>query len=309
MDDLILGDNQQYDLPPGMHKFATIELGNNSSIRFSSTVSIIVKKLTSGADSKIEYVSPISTAPANNMFTLNAIDASGVKGLNFLGDGFSQEGFKEGDRGPDGGIGSDAGGSSLTYPGGSDAGAGGDAPSPAGTGPDGQNAASFSVYLPFLNPGSQLYFSANGGNGGRGQDGGNGGKGGEGNSLKGPRGGGNGAEGGAGGNGGDAGKVSLFLVVPAAQTIDKNSVISSVNINADVAGGNAGEGGEKGLDGAGGGTKWGTTMPRGQSGDSGSRGKSGKPGKDARTNPGEKWVDIDVMDFETYKAYIAQISF
>lgn len=307
MDDLIIGDNQQYDLPPGMNKFAMLKFGKNSSIRFSSSVSILVKKLVSSEDSRFEYLST-AASPVDTIFTLNVIDASGVSGLNFIGNGFSPSGFQKGDRGPDGSRGSDAGGSSWSYPAGSDATAGGDAPPPA-SGPDGINAASFQVYLPFLNPGSKLYFSALGGNGGRGQDGGNGGRGGEGNSLKGPKGGGNAADGGRGGNGGNAGRVNLFLVIPADKVIDKDSTISSVNIKTDVAGGSGGLGGEKGLKGAGGGTKWGTTMPRGESGEQGSIGPSGLRGRDENTDPKGGWVDIDVMDFETYKALLAQQTF
>ena len=307
MDDLIIGDNQQHNLSPGMHKFATLQLGTNSSIKFSATVSILVKKLIAPSGCKVEYISPTGLSPVDTLFTLHVIDASGVSDLTFLGDGYSPEGFLPGDRGPDGSAGSNAGGSSWTYPGGSNSTGGGNAPSPAATGPSGQNAASFSVYLPFLNPGSKLNFSAIGGNGGRGQDGGNGGRGGNGNTLKGPSGGGDAADGGTGGNGGNAGKVSIFLVVPADKPIDESSVIKSVSINCDVAGGNPGSGGEPGLNGAGGDTNYGPTMPPGDVGNKGSRGREGIPGNDARTAPDANWVDIDVMDFETYKAYIGQI--
>ncbi|MDP9556818.1 UNVERIFIED_ORG: hypothetical protein J2W65_002455 [Pseudomonas parafulva] len=307
MDDLIIADNHQHNLAPGMHKFSTLQMGENSSIMFSGTVSILVKKLIAPIGCKIEYISPTSPSPIDTLFTLHAIDASGVKNLTFFGDGYSPDGFQPGDRGPDGSAGSDAGGVSWTYPGGSNSTGGGNAPSPAATGPSGQNAASFSVYLPFLNPGSELNFSTIGGNGGRGQDGGNGGRGGRGNTLKGPSGGGDAADGGTGGNGGNAGKVGIFLVVPEDKTIDKNSVIESVSINLNVAGGNAGAGGEPGLNGAGGDTNYGPTMPPGHAGNKGSRGMAGKPGNDARTEPDANWIDVDVMDFETYKAYIAQI--
>ncbi|WP_140400460.1 collagen-like triple helix repeat-containing protein [Pseudomonas putida] len=86
-------------------------------------------------------------------------------------------------------------------------------------------------------------------------------------------------------------------------------MIASVNIKTDVAGGNPGLGGEGGWKGAPGGSKWETLMPSGQPGDKGDRGYPGSPGKDARTDPGASWVDIDVMDFETYKALLAQQTF
>lgn len=306
MDNLEVADNQVLMIPPGGHFFDKLTLGKGAELQFSQTVSIVAKSLNASAGSKIKYVHGNAAPTDQKVFTIHAINAKGVSEISFLGDGLNAIGYQAGVEGTPGPDGNQASGTSWEHPLGGDASGGSDAPSPAAPGPRGENAVNFVVSLPFLNPGARLNFSSLGGNGGRGQDGGHGGKGGDGNNLKGPKRGGRGAVGGTGGDGGDAGTVTMLMVIPKDDARDRDDVIASVHIDVRNAAGNPGDVGEPGPPGRGG-----TANRPGEqnspAGELASRGLPGNPGRDAKNVPDVKWVTIDVMDFETYAAWLAAV--
>lgn len=312
---LVVTKDQVYRLAPGAHRFGRLQIEDGGRIELTGSTTILVGKMLTGKNAKIEYVK--GSSPAEKVITLQAIDASGLSDLTIVGNGQAAADYPAGERARDGAAGQTArsefvSGKWYEVPyWKNEQSTSGEAGLPGETGKRGEDAADVTMYLPGLRSGSKIAVETLGGRGGRGQDGGHGGQGGGSSKFHTASRGGPGGAGGNGGIGGNAGKIVVFLVVAPNEVSNKDEMIKAVNFRpiyaAGVGGapGNPGGGGTKGDSGshfcvgAGCGSSDGSAGPTGQPGVAG----AGPTQGDANS----QWANIDVMDLATYQQYVAQV--
>lgn len=266
---LIIKENQTYELKKGNYEFETLEIRRNGTLLVLGSTKIFCKKLKSDEGSRVQYKAGADRNDDQKLLEFTAADGSQVSGiLFFIGDG------ADGVTGPSGANGANGKNGwtgmevkdygllgkhkvPVSYPP-----KDGKNGTSGGNGGNGEEAMDIKVYINKLSKDGYVAISANGGNGGDGGNGGNGGNGGKGRTLESGKKGGSGGRGGNGGNGGDGGKVYASLVhVDGATDEDKKRLLEFLNSNVYTLPGIPGRGGLGGNGGASGrGGKGGTLI-------------------------------------------------
>lgn len=304
-EELLVPSGGTMAVEPGAKRLEKLAIGRDGTLTFSGSTTLYVSQLVTEPGATIRY-DAVGT-PADQILTLNALDASGLQELKVLASG------RNGADAPStaaaaGANGSNAGDCKLSDPDGSKA-SGGGRGKDGQAGDDAQHAADVTLMLPKVPPGARIAVSAVGGDGGRGQPGGVGGKGGNRSNCHDGRGGGDGGNGGKGGDAGDAGKIFVFVVVPDdiwADQAKRRAKLDTVQVTMNSSRGTPGAGGAGGN---GGGTGKPATVGPGsrKAGDGGYPGQQGAAGDGPTANETNKqWASVDVMSQSAYSQFITQ---
>ena len=303
--ELIVQEGHSSTLSPGASKFTLLKLEKNASLIFSGSTSVLVKQFEAEPGSKIVYQQ--DDEESDPVFTLNALDASNVGGIEFIGNGINGSGFLPDDRAAGGKKGRNARDAIPFVSSGNGASKGGSGAN-GGEGQDGAAAVDFVLYFPNLKAGAKIKVEAIGGTGGRGQAGGKGGEGGSRSGFRDGANGGPGGHGGAGGDGGDQGKVFAVVVVSntiASDPVAAKEIIEEIEFNINAAPGAKGSGGGFGNGGPPGkGAHVGAGMKR--DGTDGSNGPDGAQGEGPIPGTEVNWIALEVFSQSDYDKYIAQ---